>query len=510
MVIRREAGEVFWGMRAGEGRYMPIGDEPYYTSLHVNDRTAGLASGQNNPMLISSHGRWLWCDREFSADFTPERVELEDIGGAVYQGRENTLREAFAALSQRFFPPQGKLPDPMLLERPQYNTWVELQVHQNQDGILKYARGIVENGFPAGVLMLDDSWQENFGVFSFHPGRFRDPEAMIDELHGMGFKVMVWVTPFISPDSMPFRVLEPKGLLLKAADGSPYLRRWWNGYSAMLDLTVPEAADWLRGELKRLTDELGVDGFKFDAGHPAHFGRNGQAAASRPVTGQEYNSLYVDLAAEFSLNECKSCYRHAGWGLVERQGDKKHSWDMRGIRALIPNAITQGLMGYALNCPDMIGGGSVASTGSKLAYDEELFVRTAQCSALFPMMQFSAAPWRVLSENGVRLCREAAQLHMDFAPEIMSLAKHYAQTGEPILRCMEYVFPGCGYERITDQFMLGDTLLVAPVLEKGARTREAVLPEGSWEYRDGTAMQGGRTVTVDAPLDVLPYFRRKG
>jgi len=510
MTITVAPNEVFWGMRAADGRLMPFGDKTFHASLHTNNSDDNAASGQVNPLLISSLGRWFWFEKEFDADFTSGKIEISHISGKVTEGKAASLKEAFLEVSSRFFPATGTLPDRTLLNRPQYNTWVELQVHQNQEGTLRYAHGIVDNGFPAGVLMLDDTWQENFGVFNFHPGRFRDPKAMCDELHALGFKIVVWVTPFISPDSLPFRLLHAKNLIVRTADGEPYLRRWWNGYSALLDLTAPEGRDWLRGELHRLMDDYGVDGFKFDAAHPMQFGFDGIGITQNPVTAQEYNSFYVDLAEEFALNECKSCWKHAGHGIAARQGDKHHSWENDGLNALIPNAIAQGLLGFACNCPDMIGGGSVSATGSDLSYDEELFVRTAQCSALFPMMQFSAAPWRVLSPKGISLCREAAELHVRFAPVIESLAEQYARTGEPILRPLEYEFPHCGYQNMTDQFMLGSELLVAPVLRRGAVTRRVVLPAGRWEYVDGTVYDGNCTVEVPAPIEVLPYFQKRG
>ena len=507
MEIVLEKGEVFWGMRAADGPNMPFGNREIHIDLHKNCSEFGAASNQVNPMLVSSHGRWFWSDKEFDAKITPGKITIFNHDAPVESGRASTLKQAFHELSERFFPAQGKIPAPILMAEPQYNTWVELQINQNQNGILEYAHGIIDHGFPAGVLMIDDSWQENFGVLNFHPGRFQNPKAMMEELHSLGFKVVIWVTPFVSPDSLPFRKLMHKGLLVKNQKGEPSLRSWWNGYSAMLDLTNPEAMDWLRGELNRLMQEYGVDGFKFDAGHPAHL--DPEAVLFRDATPQEYNQRYVDLAAEYEINECKSCYKHAGWGIACRQGDKHHNWsEDNGIRALIPNAIAQGLMGYACNCPDMIGGGLVSSVGSELQYDEELFVRTAQASALFPMMQFSTAPWRVLSETGVALCREAALLHQRFAPVILELAAEYARTCAPILRCMEYEFPGCGYERMTDQFMLGSNYLVAPVLTKGAVTRDVALPEGRWRYVDGTVYEGGVTVTVPAPINVLPYFEK--
>ena len=71
---------------------------------------------------------------------------------------------------------------------------------QNQEGVLKYAEGILKNGLPPGIIMIDDTWQEDYGKWDFNPARFRDPKAMVDRLHRMGFKVMLWICPFVSMD----------------------------------------------------------------------------------------------------------------------------------------------------------------------------------------------------------------------------------------------------------------------------------------------------------------------
>ena len=84
---------------------------------------------------------------------------------------------------------------------------------QNQADILKYANGIRDHGFPAGVLMIDDNWQENYGKWDFKKGKFPDPAGMIAALHALGFKVMLWVCPFISADSDVYRELASKNLL---------------------------------------------------------------------------------------------------------------------------------------------------------------------------------------------------------------------------------------------------------------------------------------------------------
>ena len=91
---------------------------------------------------------------------------------------------------------------------------------------------------------------------------------------------------------------------------------------------------------------------------------------------------------------------------------------------------------------------------------------------------------------------------------ILNTAKESAKTREPIMRHMAYVFPDENFEKTTDQFMIGDTLLVAPVLTKETYKREVKLPKGKWMAYDETIYQGGESVSFDAPIDKLLYFER--
>lgn len=136
---------------------------------------------------------------------------------------------------------------------------------QNQRDIMQYAHKVVENGFPQGVFMIDDNWQRYYGNFDFKPEKFPDPKGMTDELHRMGFKVMLWIAPYVSADSPEFRILEKKGYLLKKKDtGQPAIIHWWNGFSACYDTTNPEAMEYLKQQLRANQEKYGIDGFKFD------------------------------------------------------------------------------------------------------------------------------------------------------------------------------------------------------------------------------------------------------
>jgi len=128
--------------------------------------------------------------------------------------------------------------------------------------------------------------------------------------------------------------------------------------------------------------------------------------------------------------------------------------------------MSQSVMGYAYTCPDMIGGGEYRSFLNASTIDEELVVRSAQVHTLMPMMQFSVAPWRVLSKENVKICQKMAKLHVEMGSYILELAHEASKTGEPIVKPMALAYPEAGYETIKDQFLLGNDILVAPVLEK--------------------------------------------
>jgi alpha-glucosidase (family GH31 glycosyl hydrolase) len=141
-----------------------------------------------------------------------------------------------------------------------------------------------------------------------------------------------------------------------------------------------------------------------------------------------------------------------------------------------------------------------------------LLVRWAQASALMPLMQFSVGPWH-FDEAAVRLSREASRMHMRFAPYIVQLAEAAFKTGEPILRPVWFNYPDdreC--EAVMDEYMLGGDVLVAPVLQRGAVSRDVYLPRGRWrDDKNGKLVDGGRWLrNHPAPLETLPVFIREG
>ncbi len=489
----------WWGASVGLGHEQP------YTNLPAFDLSTQDANNQLVPLFLSSEGEYMWSDGAFAFSAKDGVIETSVPMQRVKAG--TTLREAYLAAQLKYFPANGMLPDTLFFTMPQYNTWIELMYNQNQEDILHYAHAVIDNGFPVGVLMIDDNWQRYYGNFDFKAERFPDPKAMMDELHALGFKVMVWICPFVSPDSPEFRELEAKGYLIKNPEGGTAVLNWWNGYSACYDLTNPEAADYFVQVLKLAQEKYGIDGFKFDAGDNNCYASTPMKAFDAAATTVDHTSSWAKIGLSFPFNEYRACWKMGGQPLVQRLGDKDYSWD--AVRQLIPQMCVAGLMGYAYACPDMIGGGQFTAflDIKDDEFDQALIVRSAQVHALMPMMQFSVAPWRILSQENLAIVQRMAQLHADFAPYIMTYAHQAALSGEPIVRCMEYQFPHQGFEQVKDQFMLGERYLVAPVVDNRLE-RDVRLPKGTWRDEQGRKYKGGKTYHIQVPLDRLPYFEK--
>jgi alpha-glucosidase (family GH31 glycosyl hydrolase) len=453
---------------------------------------------------VSSAGRYVWSERAFSFAFDGDG-ELEVDGEDVVLGQEGSaLASAFRAAASKHFPASGRTPSERMFSAPQYNTWIEMPYSPTQQAVLDYARGVIDAGFPPGLIMIDDRWSVDYGNWMFDRTRFPQPAEMTRQLHEMGFVIMVWLVPFLSPDSENSRRAARNGWLITGPDGRPVVREWWNGYSTVLDLTHPEAVAWLRQALDDLRSVDGVDGFKFDAGDLRDYRHDDVAVGADGAVGQ--CEAWARIGAEYSFNELRACWKMGGQPLAQRLHDKPAVWGYGGLGSLIPGAIAQGLIGHPFNCPDMIGGGDLKSFTGGAPLDQELFVRFAQCSALFPMMQFSLAPWRVLDDQHLSAVLAAVRTRQALLPELRTLVAHAAQTGEPILRPLAHHYSG--YAHVQDQFLLGEEILCAPVLEAAAETRQVALPPGRWLSSDGSVFEGPASVTLKVSLESLPWLRR--
>ena len=497
-------GEGWFGAATVLGGQTPFG---LRTGAVEFDQTSFALYNQAAPLMLSTQGGWVWSEEPLVCSYTNGTWRYRSRG-TILSGtaKEGTLAGAYAEVSRRFFPPSGRSPDELFVRAPQYNTWIELGHDQTQEKILAYARDVVTNGFPAGVLMIDHGWQREFGDWRFRPEAFPDPKRMMDELHALGFRTLLWVVPFVSTNAPAYAELKRKGALLADGSGAPAPITWWSGTDAVLDLREKAAGDWFRGELKRLA-ALGTDGFKLDGGDPEYYDpvRYGLPAPARDPECARQSELWARLGLEWPFNELRATWKCGGLPLVERLCDK--GANMAAVRELIPSLVNLGLMGHPFACPDMIGGGML-TVFRENKFNPEVYVRSAQVHALSPMMQFSASPWRRLDAAHLAAVRKAVAIRQRHADYLVRTMRESAKTGLPMIRSLEFVFPGRGYACVNDQFMLGEDLMVAPQMKDGARKRTVRIPPGTWRADDGTVTKGPCEMTVSTPLDRLPHYGR--
>lgn len=465
-------GEVFYGGAVLDGANQPYTAE----SERELDLRSNPTPNQVMPLFLSTAGRWLWNPDGMEICFSKGIIRCTE--GTVLGQSGGGLKEAYKEAMARCFPQHPIKLDQSLFIHPVYNTWIELTFYQSQAGVLSYAQDILDHDLKPGVLMIDDGWSDYYGKWTFSREKFPDPENMLRELRRMGFKVMVWVCPFITPDTLEYRELEKAGLLVTDETGEVFISHWWNGWSAVLDMTKEATCDWLKKQLDDL-QALGVDGFKFDAGDSIYYPENGK------VSGDDHSKAWAKFGEAYALNEYRVTTGAGGWSLMQRMCDKDHSWGDTGLGALIPDGIVQSLTGHPYLCPDMIGGGEYRNFYDQERLDTELVLRWAQIAALMPVMQFSAKPWRILPPEDFAKVKGAIALREHYMPLMKEALDHAMKTGEPILRLMAYDFTEDACKELTDQFMLGEKLLVAPILEKGAKTRQAYFPEGTWKPYEG-------------------------
>lgn len=455
---------------------------------------------------FSSEGRGPFDQRPFH--------DSNNLGDGLFTFKGNTLDLKFSFTENavtayeklvEYFGHPTETPPESLFEKPTWTTWARYKTAIDQEVVLQYADDIIKNDYPYNVLEIDDRWQVHYGDLNFDPQRFPDPKQMIDQLHTKGFKVTSWVIPFLEPESQAFADGAENGWLVRTPDGSPYLVEWWQGYGGLLDVTNPSAVDWFFERLVRLQIESGLDGFKFDAGEACFLPFD--AVTYKKIDPNEYTKIYVDaVARHYRLTEVRSGWKNQRASIFFRQWDKTTSWGLdNGLHSVLTGILALGMAGYPFILPDMVGGNEYEEKANA-----EMMIRWTQLNALLPAMQFSLPPWEY-GEESADLCRSYANLHTEFAPRILALANDAVQTGAPIIRPMFWL-DAKNETALTcdDEFLLGDDILVAPVVQPNLRQRDIFLPPGTWkDHWTGKTFEGPLILRdYPAPLEILPLFER--
>jgi alpha-D-xyloside xylohydrolase len=389
------------------------------------------------------------------------------------------------------------------------------RVTNAQEKVLDDADHLRALHIPAGSIWLDRPYgagEDGWGGMDFDSS-FPDPPKLVRDLNDRGMQLLLWISDRASGDKMGTE---------GAAKGYVFPGYKWPG----IDIRRPEVYDWFKGLLSAYVD-IGIKGYKIDRGDEGEMPgapENEISALMPKLAAESLEARNGDDFFMFARNANDTARRYtAVWS-----GD---SWSsFAGLQMSLKNALRAGAVDYPIWGSD--------TGGYFLRADKELFARWLEFSAYSPLMEVLIGPnrtvWDDYDDETVAIARDAATTHADLIPYVRSLVYSSRASGLPVMRALVFSFPN---EQETladtwDEYMYGDSLLVAPVLEAGARTRKVYLPgapgQGTaaalWldfsaraalaERHAGDApyaiYRGGTNVTVAAPLGTIPVFVREG
>ncbi len=396
--------------------------------------------------------------------------------------------------------------------------------------VLQVAAEFRRRRVPCDAIHLDIDYMDGYRCFTWHPQRFPDPPGLVGALHEQGFKLVTIIDPGIKTDRSykAFGDGLDNGVYCTLADGSLYRGPVWPGDCCFPDFSRASSRAWWGKQCQALTD-VGVDGLWNDMNEPTVFGPTSSTLPDcvrhdgdgHPTTHGAVHNVYGLLMARASAEGLEAhrpdrrtfVVTRSGWAGLQRyamnwMGDNTSTWEH--LRLTVPMIANLGLSGLAFTGPDT--GGFAGDC------EPELLTRWLQLGVFTPFLRNHSAmgtadqePW-AHGEPYESINRQSIELRYHLLPYIYTAFRQCSASGMPMLRPLFLMWPhDLQAAAVDDQFMFGDALLVAPVLEPGARQRDVYLPSGAWyDWWSGRRLAGGRTVGVDAPLDRLPIFARAG
>ncbi|KAL3847851.1 hypothetical protein ACJMK2_018742 [Sinanodonta woodiana] len=456
----------------------------------INSKGIGIYIEEDIPLFVSfneSGSNQICLSSNFVPPYFNLRNEKPVLKIKFCKGID--IKEIHTYFLKTTFPRPVGLPDVRMFKSPIWSTWARYKVDVSQEKVLKFSEEIIHHGFSNSQIEIDDMFSTHYGEFDFTEEKFPDAEAMIKDLKSKGFRVTVWVTPFANLGSPSFQYGLEKGYWLKDVDGKvPVLVKWWHGIAAVLDVSNEDAVNWYLMRLNKMKEVYGVDSFKFDAGEVS-FLPSTYMPKIPWINPGTYARKYVEAVSTMgSMIEVRCGFGTQKYPIFLRMGDKDSKWNYdNGLKTIIPVVLTLGILGYPYILPDMIGGNGYGED-PLIAYaqtvlpSKELFIRWIQVTAYLPAMQFSFVPWQYDQET-IDIAEKFVKIHQDIVtPILLEASKDAIERGAPLIRPLWWMFPEDPVALETDsEFLVGDRLLVAPVLEKEARMRDIYLPPGRWE-----------------------------
>jgi len=438
-----------------------------------------------------------------------------------------------------------------------YRPWISGNEWNTQARVEAEVGRSLAEGIPVGVVVIE-AWSDEGTIHIFRDAQYEptldgashrladftfpadgawpDPVGMVERFHAQGVRVLLWQIPVIPDHDIDADVpqliadraaLIGRGLAVLEEDGAPYRNRgWWFPGALLPDFTTAEGRRWWTEKRRYLLEEVGIDGFKTDGGEHAWGNELRFADGTRgDVSNNRYPNLYAQAFHELirstgadALTFSRAGHAGAGSFPAHWAGDEKSTWD--AYRASVIAGLTAGASGVFSWGWDHGGfSGDIP--------DAELYLRTAAMACVCPIMQYHAeynhhrtpandrTPWniadRTRSPEVLTTYRRFAVLRDRLVGYLAEEARKAVAASKPLMRPLFFEWPDD--EHIWQhpmQYMLGDDLLVAPVVEPGAAQWAVYLPAGEWvDVWSGERHVGRRLVTVDAPLQQIPVFARE-
>jgi alpha-glucosidase (family GH31 glycosyl hydrolase) len=411
----------------------------------------------------------------------------------------------------------------------------------------------LELGIPVGVIVIE-AWSDESTFVAFRDARYEvhvggephrladftfppdgawpNPKGLVDWLHANDIRVLLWQVPLLR--TRPLLAGQPRadrdlmvarGYGVRQANRRPYRNRgWWFPGALMPDWTNPDARAWWLERRRYLIEELGIDGFKTDGGEHAWGdalryadGTRGSESNNRvPVLAAAAYQELLQSAGRDPVTFSRAGFTGAASVPLHWAGDEDSTWE--AFRASITAGLSAGASGIFFWGWDLAGfSGEVPSA--------ELYLRATAMACFCPVMQYHAeynhhrlpsndrTPWNIAERTGdprvIPIFRRFAQVRERIVPYLVEQATRSVETGRPLMRALGFEWPDD--PQAWDhpyEYLLGDDLLVAPIVETGVTSLEVYLPIGEWvDFWTEERIDGGRTVRRDTPLEVIPVYR---
>ena len=411
----------------------------------------------------------------------------------------------------------GRAPAPPLWS---FGVWMSRCIYYTRAEVEAVIARLRELEIPCDVVTLDSAWlkeRRRYGTagcdFAWNDDDFPDPVGMIKGLGEQGVKVCLWENPYIWKGTALYEEGERRGYLVRTRDGG-LAQVPDNPGTGLPDLTNPRAYRWWQAQHRRLL-RIGVATFKTDYAEAVPE----DAVFANGLTGHEMHNVYPLLYNQASFEATAEERDEAVvWGRSGYAGSQRYplNWvgdspiSFAGMAAALRAGLSLSLSGIPFWSHDI---GGFWSPAGPAALTPTLYIRWAQFGLLSSHARFHGIgprePW-AYGEQAVAIVREFARLRYRLLPYLWALAHEASETGVPVVRPMCLEFPNdrlaSGLDR---QYMLGPSLLVAPVLNEEGRCG-LYLPPGRWyDFWTNKASVGPAALELEVPLERIPLFVRE-